>query len=338
MPGLYAQYKVYTPGEVLTAADLNASDQNHIANQTPQMTDDYSLDTAQRRTQLDPATGLPSSMAGEIAQIRYALAKVGKVQYWDQIVGPPTVGLRGFISGFKLTNEAGDLDNDITISPGTTRSDDNTTDLNMTAPITKQLDVVWAVGSGQGMLDGGAKQPSTWYHLFAIYRQDTELVDVIATLSSVTPVMPSGYTKKRRIGAIRTGSDSKILQFIQDGDWFWFKTPPLDVNVTNLGVARTAYTITVPDGFVIQALLNCYIMCGGEAQIYFSSADLSDLAPSVTVSPLAQLHMPGGSQDTSNQVVVMTDIARQIQARSNQANTTLRVATLAYRDQRGRDT
>src|SRR5512134_3501461 len=104
MPGLYAPHKVYTPGEVLTAADLNATDQNHITNQTLQMTDDFQLDLAQKRTQTDPASGLATSAAGEIAQLRYVVAKAAKVTFWDQITGPPTVGLRGYINGFKMSN------------------------------------------------------------------------------------------------------------------------------------------------------------------------------------------------------------------------------------------
>lgn len=84
MPGLYSVYKIYAAGEVLTAADLNATDANHITNQTPQMTDDYSLDLAQSRIQTDPAT-LAASMADEIARLRFVIAKMGAVTFWDQV-------------------------------------------------------------------------------------------------------------------------------------------------------------------------------------------------------------------------------------------------------------
>src|SRR5574342_1339534 len=84
MPGLYAPYKVYTNGEILTAPDLDATDINHITNQTPQMTDDYSQDLAQSRLQTDPAT-LAASLAGEIERLRFVIAKAGQVTNWDQI-------------------------------------------------------------------------------------------------------------------------------------------------------------------------------------------------------------------------------------------------------------
>lgn len=76
MPGLYSHANRAT-GLVLTAAIYNADHQNHIDNQTPQMTDDYSTNQAQMQSAVDPGEvgteSLPTSLAGELERLRFAV-------------------------------------------------------------------------------------------------------------------------------------------------------------------------------------------------------------------------------------------------------------------------
>lgn len=73
-------------GTTLTAAIYNADHQNHIDNGIPAKFDDYSADIAEMRTQTDPYPGsvalLSTSLAHEIAKLRYQLDLIIGATYW----------------------------------------------------------------------------------------------------------------------------------------------------------------------------------------------------------------------------------------------------------------
>src|SRR3990170_4883964 len=75
MPGLYS-ITTRVAGETLTAAKYYADHQNHVDNQTPQQTDDYSF-AAQMQTGTDPGEvgteSLPTSLSGELERIRFTI-------------------------------------------------------------------------------------------------------------------------------------------------------------------------------------------------------------------------------------------------------------------------
>lgn len=58
-------------------------------------------------------------------------------------------------------------------------------------------------------LDTGTIATSSWYYMWVIYNGTT--TGTLASLSSTAPTMPSGYTYKARIGAVRTASGSAQL-------------------------------------------------------------------------------------------------------------------------------
>jgi len=81
MPGLYS-ITTRVAGETLTAAKYNSDNQNHVDNQTPQMTDDYSSNVAQMQTTTDPGEvgteSQPTSLAGELERIRFKLLELSQ--------------------------------------------------------------------------------------------------------------------------------------------------------------------------------------------------------------------------------------------------------------------
>jgi hypothetical protein len=70
-------------------------------------------------------------------------------------------------------------------------------------------------------------------------RLDTNVVDVLISTSATAPVLPTNYTKKRRIGSIKTDASAHILGFSQLGDQFLWTTQPTtwDPGNSNLGIA-----------------------------------------------------------------------------------------------------
>lgn len=89
MPGLYS-HTTRASGTVLTAAIYNTDHQNHIDNQTAQMTDDYSGSVSQMQSMRDPYPGsaesLATSLAEELESIRYQIKGIlgGAVTQWYQ--------------------------------------------------------------------------------------------------------------------------------------------------------------------------------------------------------------------------------------------------------------
>jgi hypothetical protein len=88
MAGNYS-ITIRADGLILTGAIYNADHQNHVDNCTPTGLDDYSLDVAQMRTQTDPGTpgseSMATSIAGEIARLRFVLARLIDKTYWYDV-------------------------------------------------------------------------------------------------------------------------------------------------------------------------------------------------------------------------------------------------------------
>jgi len=79
--------------------------------------------------------------------------------------------------------------------------------VNLTADIT---------ASGANGLDTGVESADAWYYLWAIYNPTTATVAGLISTSATAPTMPSGYTYKALVGAVRNTS-SNFIKFYQTG-------------------------------------------------------------------------------------------------------------------------
>lgn len=199
----------------------------------------------------------------------------------------------------------------------------------------------WAVGTGNGGLDTGAVANNTWYHVFEIQRPDTGLTDALLSLSATAPTMPANYTKKRRIGSVRTDATPNIIGFTQDGDFFQWLASVLDVDVATPGTAAVTRTLTVPTGVKVIARVNFTVISGGGAsQTHFSDLSVNDEAPSLTAAPLADMASDltaGATVNTSHGPIhVLTNTSAQIRTRGVANFSNFRIATLGWFDRRGK--
>jgi len=71
--------------------------------------------------------------------------------------------------------------------------------------------------SGANGLDSGAEAASTWYNVWAIYNPTGGTWAALLSLSATAPTMPTNYTYKVRVGAIRNDSSSNLLRSLQYG-------------------------------------------------------------------------------------------------------------------------
>lgn len=241
----------------------------------------------------------------------------------------------GLIHGFTTGNSSGDANNDIDVSAGLCCATQASPVLmRLAATLTKQMDVAWAVGSNAGCLDTGVIGNGV-YHIYAINRPDTNVTDILASLSPTAPTLPANYTMSRRIGSVIRLAGAN-LGFVQNGDEFLLKIPRLDIDVGGQGTAAILRALSVPTGISTIALIRAQGMNAAGWQMLISSPDVDDVAPAFSVAPLYNLR--GGAGDFDNdELRVRTNTSAQVRSRSTQAGTDLRIVTCGWIDTRGKD-
>jgi hypothetical protein len=233
----------------------------------------------------------------------------------------------GVLTGLTLANDPGDVQHDVIVSPGACRDIANAQDINLAAAISKRLDAVWAPGTGQGGLDTGSLQPNATYHLHTIKNVSTAAVDAIASGSPSNPLMPDGWTARRRLGAIMTDGDGYVRQFLQYGGWFYHLDALSDVLALAIGSAKSVQ-LTVPQGIKVIADIAMQ-PSGASSAAVFSVCD-QDLGDAKTNDAVAVF----AAASTIFPIKCFTDTSRRINVASSLAGT-LNIYTRGWFD--GRD-
>lgn len=253
-----------------------------------------------------------------------------------------TVLPRGWIDGLTLSNDPGDVVNDIAIASGQCTSDDGTYVMDYPTALVKRLDSTWAVGTGVGGLDTGGETATTWYHVFAIARTDTNVCDVLFSTSPGSPTMPANYTKKRRIGSIFNDAASALRPFTQNGDEFLWNDAVIDLDAANPGITAVTRTLSVPTGVQVQALLSVGGYQGTSAfSIFMSSLDSNDQTPQAVGTAALTGFMTGNTTASNwnfSPIAVRTNTAAQVRSRisAGGAANRLGIITRGWIDRRGR--
>lgn len=280
---------------------------------------------------------------------RLAKGSVGSVLTMGATVpawGSPLGG--SALAGLTLTNDVTTPLTTLDVAQGLCTSDDalyaSRVPMTLTA-MTGTVSGTWLVGTAQPKLDAGTVANTTTYHVFVIERLDTSLTDILFSTSATAPVLPSSYSKKRRIGAFRTSATAQIIPFHQYGDeFYWDTVPALDVNATNPTTTAVTRTLTVPLGVPVLAFVNLLLIGSAsneESGVYLSSLDVTDQAASSTAAPLATIagslwSNPYGHGGSAR---VWTNASGQIRSRclTSSASIIFRLATIGWLDRRGQD-
>src|SRR5947208_658062 len=262
---------------------------------------------------------------------------------WTQIAPGVTSGLAETFTGLTLSNGGTNPSTTIGIAVGAASSDDTAITsrvlISLSGAFTKTT-AAWSAGTGNGCLDAGSVAASTWYSVFAIYRSDTTVSDVLCSTSATAPVMPASYTNKRRIGSVLTDASKAINFFTQDADYFVWATATM-TSTGNPGTAASSVTLNVPTGVNVQAVYNVVLSnTAVNSTLYLSDLASSDAAASETVAPTGQLHLNGATLNMAlmSQVMTRTNTSAQIRFRLNASDggTGVKFSTLGWWDRRGR--
>lgn len=242
-------------------------------------------------------------------------------------------GLRGTLWGLTMFNNGTDAANDIDIAPGSARDSANAYDLTLASGLTKRLDAVWAVGLNAGGLDTGAKAASTTYHIHLIRRASDSLIDAIFSTSATSPTMPSGWTARRRIGAVLTDGSGAIRPFRQVGGWFHFKgATTLDYSGVASGPTPALRTLSLPKGVKVLADLSIVSLGTSFSYVFAKDPDLG--VPTTSGNNYgASNYRPGTATHFFPQV--WTNTAGQIYTADTEASSaTLYIGVLGWFDPR----
>jgi len=243
---------------------------------------------------------------------------------------------RGTIGGMNLSNGS-DASHDITISIGECRDDEDGTNMALSSAMTKQIDSAFAAGNNAGGMFTGTVAATTWYHVFIIQKDSDDSIDAGFDISSTGANVPTGYTEHRRVGSVLTDGSANILAFVQVGETFLWKDPPLDINVSDQSTTAVTRTLSTPKAFKTEAIINVYTTrSGANHWVYISSLDATDEEATNSAAPLASIGTTSEGGEAIGKLRVLTNTASAIRTRSNGASTTVKIATLGYTDYRGK--
>lgn len=227
-----------------------------------------------------------------------------------------------------LANNASDANNDIDFTSGFC-FDLSTLIKIANSALTKRLDANFVAGTNQGGLDTGAKANSTWYYCFAISKADGTS-DFLYSTSKTSPIMPSGFVNKRRIGSIRTNSSGNIIGFKQDANTFFFFTPPADINILPVPTTRTNYTVSVPPSMTGIFAFYAYSSAGTQSLHYFQPT-----FGGVWFVGVSQFGTPPTNPTMSLVINIPCDGSSQVSYYSDVATSGMVASTLGFIDNRG---
>lgn len=239
--------------------------------------------------------------------------------------------LRNYIDGLILSTAGSSTT--FTVAAGTCTNNTNADTMDIPSAMNKTT-AAWAVGSGNGALDTGSIAANTWYHVFVIKRLDTQVVDVCISINAAGPSIPAGYSYYRRIGAMKTNGSSQWTKFVQFGNEFFWDTPTLDYVNTALSTAALTFTLNVPNGVSVNAMVNvAWASSTNGAIAYISSFYVADIAPQFPSSAREVVVSIGLMWP---QMRVWTTPTQGIKARADNAGN-ISFGTVGWVDPRGED-
>jgi hypothetical protein len=240
---------------------------------------------------------------------------------------------RGYLAGLIIGNNGADLTNDIDITDGECRDETNSFDIRLSAPITKQLDVAWAAGTGGGRDTAIAIADGTW-HVFAIAKADGT-ADALMSSSLTAPTMPSGFVYKRRIASIVRYS-GVIKRFRRLGDYVEFIGGEVTHASASTGASATFGAILgvlVPGG--IKFLCNLQISSSHNTSASYSTA----YDPDVVAMPYPNMYtaVPNVGHMFNLQIVCKGDATIAITTGPQAGTFTFNVTAMGYWDFRDKE-
>ena len=252
-----------------------------------------------------------------------------------------TQGISYLNNPITISNNTTDANNDIDFSAGNFQFSDGSGQAVATAIMTKRLDATWSAGTNQGGLLNGTAVPkaiNSTYHCYKIYNPTTGVEDsafllgVAGTAPDPTSVLPSGYTKFKRIASIITDGSGNIRNasytFFIGGYYCNYNTEIGDASAITLTTTKVSLSLTTPKG--INTIANVHP--------YF---DITNARDAVVIyeggTSKPYFYVRGGattiaSASVGNNGTVKTNLSSQIDWKTTTYSLTTSLITNGYTD------
>lgn len=192
------------------------------------------------------------------------------------------IGLSSLPEMITVANNNVDPDHDIDSTAGVFNFDDGSGQARIIALI-KQIDANFAEGNNAGGLDTGTVAADETYHVFAIYNPTTGNSDILFSANLGSPTLPSGYTKKKRIGSLLTDGSANIRRFKQNRKTFLLDQPLLIFSGAPASTAAQTISTESPSGLITCPIISVFFGATATDQIQryliFTRVDGQDIAP-----------------------------------------------------------
>lgn len=213
-----------------------------------------------------------------------------------------------------------DEEHDIDFTAGNFQFDDGTGQASISA-LTKQLDGAWVAGNNQGGIDSGAVAVDTTYHCFAIYNPASGVSDFLYSTSLASPILPSGYTKKKYRMSILTDGASNIIPFTQDNRHIEYNSSRIDYSASS-GIPTTYddLLLSTPKGIRVKAFISAF----WDANVpgFSNSVIIKD-----KISGIEKRIVANYETDSMGFSYIYTDLNKEIQHKANRNNCDLYTIT-----------
>jgi|GEM_PF-2305595 len=239
---------------------------------------------------------------------------------------------RNYLTGCTLANNVADTANDIDVTAGACRDTTDSYNIYVLA-LTKRLDALWVEGSGQGGRDTGVIGDGGWF-VFAIYNPTTRVSDVLFSQNLPSPILPSGFTAKRRIGWFYRDVTNfgGIKAFRQFGDYFQWISPYMEVSDAQQVQGQSGlFSFQVPGGMKMQMHVTL--------RTYASAGSCLYTVKDPDTFPAANIASTTANVQTVYITVLWTNASAQLAFNIGQATGTVHMLfqSLGYWDPRGQD-
>lgn len=253
----------------------------------------------------------------------YYLSSNGTDPYWASPVIP-----RLAIQGLTYANNATDATNDIDVAVGGCMDSTSIRMMVLQSALTKKLDAAWAVGNNQGGLDAGSAADADYY-IWLINRSDTDVTDVLISLSATSPTMPTNYNYRRLIGWFKRASSAivafKTYELAGGGLEFLWVAPREDIRLSaTLTSTRRLDALSVPRNFSVVAFITpSFYDTSGLTQARICCPDEADAAvytpdgAYTTGTRNGNMYSINTEMTSFGDLRIRTDATGQIAARTN---------------------
>lgn len=224
----------------------------------------------------------------------------------------PSVAQRGLLWGLVLSNDPGDLVNDIAVSAGSAASDDAIPSMiTLAIAMTKRTDAVWAAGNNNGGFDGGPMPINSGAHCYLIGKSTDATAADIFFSAGLTPTLPSGWDRKRRIGSVLHDA-TQIRPFVQRGNRFMLN-PPVNIRNATTAATDTLLTISGPTGVRFRPILQSNLAVNASSSANNAIAD-GDMASTTGINAYQNVIAGTGGNASDATIIdhVYSNTAQQV--------------------------